>query len=424
MYKILSNAVIYGVSGSFVALVPLVLLPFMTRTLSQADYGIAVFFSAMLTMVLPIIGFGAINAISVRYFQLKKTHFNTYLWSGFTVLLVSVVIILTLGFILFSYALDVSIIPLSWVLLGLMTASFWAVSQACGTLLIAKKMPNKYLSINLTIGSITILFTMVSISFFDFTWKGFALGLFFGHFVAALLSIYILLLSNPLAKPATEYCIDSLKFGAPIMLHSIAMSLISYFDRLIISNSLGVEELARYAVAFQLAIILSFVAQAFNKAFVPWLYENLRNGSEDAQIKIVRGTYLVFFGIVVSTVIFCFILKFLILFIAGAQYLDTYPLAIIIAIGGAFNAAYLMVVNYIFYAGKTVTLSLVSVTVASIFICTSLYLVPRYGLQGAATAFLISNALLFISIWYVAAKSYSMPWFSRKVFLRINRVVS
>ena len=102
-------------------------------------------------------------------------------------------------------------------------------------------MPNKYLVVNLTIGSITILFTMVSISFFDFTWKGFGLGLFFGHFVAALLSIYILLLSNPLVKPVTEYCIDSLKFGAPVMLHSIAMSLISYFDRLIITNSLGVR---------------------------------------------------------------------------------------------------------------------------------------------------------------------------------------
>jgi len=413
MYKILLNAVIYGVSGSFVALIPLVLLPFMTRTLSQTDYGIGVFFSAMITMVLPIIGFGAFNAISVRYFQLRKTQFNNYLWSGLTVLIISIVVVLIFGVIIFLYASDVSIISLSWVFVGLITASFWAISQACGTLLIAKKMPNKYLLINLTIGSITILFTMISISFFDFTWKGFALGLFFGHFVAALLSIYILLLSNPLAKPDPEYCIDSLKFGAPIMLHSIAMSLIGYFDRLIISKSLGLEELARYAVAFQLAIILSFVAQAFNKAFVPWLYENLRDGSIDAKNKIVRGTYLVFFGIVLSTIIFCFILKFLILFIAGAQYLDTYPIAVIIAIGGGFNAAYLMVVNYIFYVGKTFTLGLVSISIASIFILMSLYLVPSYGLYGAAISFLISNGLLFISIWYVAAKSYSMPWFSK-----------
>lgn len=418
MYRILGNAAIYGMSGSFVALVPLVLLPFMTRALSQADYGAAVFFNSMLIMVLPVIGFGAINAISVRYFQLGKAQFNTYFWSAFAVLAVSVVIILISGFIAFSYVLDDSVIPLSWVLMGLFSASCWAVSQAVGTLLIAKKMPNQHLSINLTISAVTILFTIVLIKFFDFTWKGFALGLVAAHFTAALLSIYIVLLSNPLAKSTANYCIDSLKFGAPLMLHSIAMGLISYFDRLIISNSLGVEELARYAVAFQLAVILSFVAQAFNKAFVPWLYEHLRIDSKDAQIKIVRGTYLMFSGIVVSTVVFCFLLKFLIPFIAGAQYLDTYPLAVIIAIGGGFNAAYLMVVSYIFYAGKTVRLSIVSVTVAAIFICTSLYLVPRYGLRGAALAYSATNALLFISIWYVAAKSYSMPWFSRAVFFR------
>ena len=75
MYKFLSNAVIYGVSGSFVALVPFVLLPFMTRTLSQADYGIAVFFSAMLTMILPIIGFGGYERNKCPVFPVKKNSF-------------------------------------------------------------------------------------------------------------------------------------------------------------------------------------------------------------------------------------------------------------------------------------------------------------------------------------------------------------
>ena len=415
MFRLLSNVIIYGLSGSFVALVPLLLLPFMTRTLSEADYGSAIFFSAILTMVLPIIGFGASNALGVRYFQLKEHHFGSYLWSGITVVFISIAILSVLGFALRSHITEFSIISFHWVALSFLTASCWAVSQACGTLLIAKSMPNQHLLVNVTIGLITVGFTIISISFFNFSWQGFAWGLFFGHFFAALLSLSILLFSNPLVRIKNKYCIDSLKFGAPIMLHSIAMSLISYFDRFIITNSLGVEELARYAVAFQLAILLNFVAQAFNKAFVPWLYRNLESGSEDAKVKIVRGTYLIFIGIFLATMVFCFILKFLILFIAGAQYLDTYSVAIVIAIGGGFNAAYLMVVNYIFYAGKTVTLAFVSVIVSSIFISTSFFLVPRYGLDGAASAFLIANALLFISTWYVATKSYSMPWFSKRI---------
>ena len=96
--------------------------------------------------------------------------------------------------------------------------------------------------------------------------------------------------------------------------------------------------------------------------------------------------------------------------------MDITNIAIIIAIGAAFNAAYLMVVNYIFYAGKTIHLSIVSISVAIFFVALSTFMVPRFGIEGAALSYTFANFLLFISIWYLAASSFSMPWFSRKVF--------
>ena len=56
--NLISNTLIYGLSGTLVVNF-FVLLPFMTRALSQGDFGTALFFSALTTIALPFIGLGA-----------------------------------------------------------------------------------------------------------------------------------------------------------------------------------------------------------------------------------------------------------------------------------------------------------------------------------------------------------------------------
>ena len=125
--------------------------------------------------------------------------------------------------------------------------------------------------------------TIILIVFYDFSWKGFAIALFFAHFFASVFSIVKFINDQKFSKIQPDFLKDSLKFGVPVMFHSLSMSLISFFDRFIISNYLGLDFLGKYSVAFQLGIILSFIAQAFNKAFVPWLYEKLRDESRNSK---------------------------------------------------------------------------------------------------------------------------------------------
>ena len=236
--------------------------------------------------------------------------------------------------------------------------------------------------------------------------------------MAAIVSLAILKIEVGFSKVCKEYVIDSLKFGSPIMIHSLGLALITYFDRLIVSNFLGIEKLGEYSVAFQLGIILSFIAQAFNKAFVPWLYGNLKINSMESHLKIVRGTYLIFLLIIVFVLIFISLLDFLIIIFAGESYRNVFNIAAIISIGSAFNAAYLTVINYVFYAEKTLELSLLTMSVAIFFIILSFILTPLLGLIGASISFAISNLLLFLSVWMLAIRSYKMPWFSMKLFIQ------
>ena len=414
--KLFTNSLIYGFSGTLVAIIPFFLLPFLTRNLSQADYGLSLYFSSLITISLPIISFGSINAISVRFFQLKAKEFASYLWSCVAVLILSVILIHMILFIFKSLISQLIIIDFSWLIIGTLTASLWGFSQACGILLIAKSNPKKYFIINACIGFFTISLTVILISFYGFSWKGFGIALFVAHLIAAVISLIILISDTKISSINKNYCFDSLRFGMPVMVHSFAISLITYFDRIIISKYLTIEDLAVYGVAFQIGILISFVAQAFNKAFVPWLYEKLKTKSELNNFLIVRGTYLIFIGIGIFTFIFTLILELIIRLYAGEIYIGATNIAILISIGAAFNAAYLMVVNYMFYAGKTFFLSLISISVAIGFIALSLILVPSFGIIGAASSFLLANLFLFIAVWIASAKFIRMPWTSKQVF--------
>jgi O-antigen/teichoic acid export membrane protein len=417
--KLFSNTLIYGLSGSFVASIPFLLMPFMTRNMSQEHYGLAIFFSSLLSLILPIIGFGSSNSLAVRFFQLEKKIFSSYLWSCIFLSVFSSLTILVFFLFFSERILGFSAITFDWFLLAILATSFWGISQACGTYLIAKSDAIYYLFINFLIGFLTVSLTIILIIFYDLSWKGFAIALFFAHFFASVFSIVKFINDQKFSKIQPDFLKDSLKFGVPVMFHSLSMGLISFSDRFIISNYLGLDFLGKYSVAFQLGIILSFIAQAFNKAFVPWLYEKLRDESINSKLKVVQGTYLIFLVIILSTILFISILDHLILFFAGRDYAGVYEIAVIIAIGGAFNAAYLMIVNYIFYANKTFQLGFMSLLVSFIFIFLSFFLTPTFGLRGAAFSYALANIILFLSVWALAIKSYSMPWISKEIFKKI-----
>ena len=117
--NLISNTLIYGLSGTLVALIPFVLLPFMTRALSQGDFGTALFFSALTTIALPFIGLGASNAISVRFFQLDTNKLSNYIWSCIFLNFVSTFFLIFIFYFSHTLFSDLLIIDSSWIYLSI-----------------------------------------------------------------------------------------------------------------------------------------------------------------------------------------------------------------------------------------------------------------------------------------------------------------
>src|SRR5690606_19161330 len=87
---------------------------------------------------------------------------------------------------------------------------------------------------------------------------------------AALIAIVSLVRSGNMAlRFSVSYMIAAVRFGAPLVPHIVGTTVLVTVDRFVIKENLGLSETGIYMVAVQIALAISLVADAANKAFVP-----------------------------------------------------------------------------------------------------------------------------------------------------------
>jgi Na+-driven multidrug efflux pump len=70
------------------------------------------------------------------------------------------------------------------------------------------------------------------------------------------------------------------------------------------------------------------------------------------------------------------------------------------------------VTNYVFFENRTTHIATVTFISGLLNVALMYGLVKHQGLQGAALAFLLTNAFTFFATWWVAQRVHPMPWWS------------
>lgn len=209
-----------------------------------------------------------------------------------------------------------------------------------------------------------------------------------------------------------KYLSEAISFGVPLIPHVAGTFLLMSVDRFIINKEIGLSEAGIYMVAVQLTFAVSIVFDAVNKAYVPWLFEKLKEGNFKEKLRIVKLTYIWFVIIIVGIILSFVIGPPLVVLIAGEQYVEAGKVIGLLVMGQGFKGMYLMVTNYIFFSKKTGLLSLISLCSGFLNLFLLLILIPRFGIKGAAIAFAFTMGVRFLLTWWVAQKRHPMPWFS------------
>lgn len=416
--RLISGASTYLGSNIFSALIPFILLPILTRALTIEQYGQVAMFQVLFYIFNSFIGLNTVSAANRVYFDNSSTSDSLikYNSSCMHVLIISVILTSIVMLVLDDYIAELSNVEISWVYYAILCSGFSFIVKFR---LAQWQIKGKALLYGIVQVSSSLTLLIFSIIFVIYMEEG---G--FGRVLGQVLSLsilgivcFILLYKDKLIEITIfdkDNFLDCIKYGAPLVPHTLGFFLITYVDRLIINSELSVGHVAIYMVAFQFSSIFSFVFDAINKAYTPWLFSKLKKNDEFINRKIVKITWLYFFVLILLSIAAFILMPVLVGFVVGDDYIEAAVIARYLIFGQILGGMYLMVTNYIFYSKNTKFLSFVTILTGLINIVLVMFFISKFGLIGVAYAFVITKFLQFLLTFIVSNYAYPMPWFNCK----------
>lgn len=408
--KLLGTAAAYTFANALNGAIPFLLLPILTRVLSPADYGTATMFITVMSVLAALTGLCVHGAISVRYFDRSIDH-PRFVGTSLAILAASSAMLLL---VIWAAAVPLSgatQVPISWLLVAAVSAAGQFIIQIRLMLWQVESQVVRYgcflvASTALNFGLSLVLVTTLAVG-----WEGRALGV-----TGAVLSFATLALISLHRQRLVRWVCDAdyarvlLRFGIPLIPHTIGGLLLVISDRFVIASLLGADAVGVYAAAMQVGLVVAVVADACNKAFAPWLFRLLSERNEASNLRLIRQTYLLFLAMPLLAVCFGAAAPFMLSILVGEQYPASAEVVFFISLGSAFGGMYYLVANYIFFSGKTGRLAAVTLSCGALNVILTWWLVRAYGASGAAYAYCASQAVFFVITWTLAARVYPMPW--------------
>lgn len=411
---LIAGSSVYLASNLVHAAVPFLLLPVLTRALGPAQYGQVAVFQALVGALTVFTVLSVPGAANRKYFDgVESGEFARFIGSCLLVLAAAgALTLLVLLPLLGPLSAWTGLRP-DWIVWAVVVAAAGGLVNLCLGQWQVRGQATRYGALQVTMGLGLALLAPALVLGADLGAEGRILAQLVVMLAAAAFG-YAVLRRGGMAALAWNpaHWREVLTFGVPLLPHVAGVFLLGAADRMIVQDALGLEAAGIYMVAVQLALALALASDAFNKAYVPWLYERLQRDVAEDKARIVRGTYGYFaFALAVAALVAA-VAPWLVPWLAGDGYDEAARLLGWLALGQAFQGMYLMVTNYIFFSRRTAALSLVTVGSGLAYVALALVLARVAGLQGVAIAFAVTMGLRFLLTWAVAQRVHPMPWFA------------
>lgn len=412
--RLAKSTTVYTFSTFLNSATPFLLLPILTRLLSTEEYGVLSMFNATTSFFVPFIGMSIGVAILRKVAEGNIKEGKEYTFNCLVIVLISACIVSVVILLLSSSISDLTEIPeFIFPFLIIYTASTCICNATQSLFQIQEKVKSYAFFQNL--GTLlNLLLSILLVVIFNMSLMGRIYGLTFSKLIFALIGLIIILRYVGKNKVIRARFIkdEVLNFGLPMIPTEIKATILTYTDKLFVTNMINIGATGVYSVGNQFSMPLLILEQAFNLAFVPWLFKKLSEDQYNEKKKIVKLTYLYFVLIIFIAIIWTFLSKVLLVYIAGSEYVGATEYIFWLSLGYAFTGMHMMVVNYIYYAKQIKLYAIVTVMVIFSNVILNYFLINNIGPVGAAIATCIANAISFVLTWILSSRVYKMPWFS------------
>tara|TARA_Y100000590_G_scaffold141270_3_gene162062 strand:- start:5599 stop:6855 length:1257 start_codon:yes stop_codon:yes gene_type:complete len=301
--KIINQLFGYGFSQLVVILLPIILLPILTRTLTIVEFADYSIYKTVLALSTPLISFSLSTYLLKNFYSILKNEVNKFLINSSFYSLFITIIFIIISYILSNPIQEILKIDDFGVLMYAFVNTFlFAIHTLFLTVYRANSNIKQFFITNFIVVLITILGVLL-ISYFEYINLRLVL---LTHSVSYLISILLgLLFFIKIKKDDISFDQTLIKnfiqFSIPLVLYSVFTQLYTGTDRMIINFFLSKSDLAIYAATFQIAFGVSAMGSVLQLAWTPYLFKKMSNTNKiDFQtIQIIASiiVFMIFFSL-------------------------------------------------------------------------------------------------------------------------------
>jgi len=410
--SLVRRSAVYTASQSLSALTNFILLPVLTRYLSLADYGIIETFLAVVMLLTGVIGLGTNTSLTKDYFKLQEQDRSVYIGNSFGLigaagLLISGALIIRPTNALVADWLKIPAAAVAAI--GVVAFAKAAISLTQTLFQLQRRAKTYALFTNsLTVGE--LLLSIVLIAGLGLHWSGRLLGIVPSYTVAALITFIWLKRSGLLQVLPLKFDGAILKSALPLVVAHVSGWSTVMADRLIVSHLLGPGATGLYALGPRFAMVIMLFQTSFSLAWLPFFYENLAKNTREAEIRIVKATYLYSLGLISFSLMYGVFSRFLLYVMVDKRFYGASNYIFLLSLAYCADGIWKLFLGYLLHHDKATTYALILCVASVIDVGLNFALVLHFGPIGAAWGTLVSLVFGMIATIFAAAKLHKMPW--------------
>lgn len=375
--------------------------PIFTRLLTRTELGTFSNFSSWISILTVLTSFDLAQSV-IRSKLEHEDDMDCYIWSILSFSTIWTVIVYAVVCCFPAFFTDLFQMDKQYIHLMFL---YFLVAPAYSMLITKHRAFYKYKMFAALTGLMAVsgtLLSLVLVILLDNKLAGRTLGYYLPHIVISAV-IYVVLMARG-KRIKTEYWKYACRICIPLVPHTLSLYLLSSSDKIIITNICGAEYTAIYSVAYSAYHIVTILFDSMNKAWAPWLLENLHIKKYE-EIKKTSKIYIGLFVMLITGILL--VVPEIILILGGRQYKGAVYCLPPLITSCVFQFIYTMYVNIEFFEKKTFGVSIATMIATGVNVILNFIFIPmnrEYGYVIAAYTTLVGYVVLFFLHYHIVKR--------------------
>lgn len=387
--ELIINTIIFGLGTFSSKIIMFILLPIYTVYMTTAELGEGELVVNFMNLIYPLVTINILSAL-LRYAMDKKINPKQALQS--TCLIVSIgMIICGLVFLIININSSIN----SWKLYLWMLLVCYSFQQILSVFSKAMEKTKLFAIGNIVYTSSLLISSIILLIVLKRRTAGYLEGMILANIITFLFFAFNLKINKYLSKSRVDFALtkEMIIFSLPLIINSISWWITSFCDRFVLELNAGTEAVGIYSVSSKIPAIVSTISSVFMQAWTLSAikaYQENNNEFFSDVFKKFSAVFIIWASIIIA------ISQFIMSFLVGSEFSESWlyvPLLICATVFSGFGAFYAVLYTA---AKKNFSVMITTIVGAVVNVVLNFALIPKFGIQGAVIATMISQLIITI----------------------------